>query len=239
LLHAAGLPELVAGSPAAYESMGLRLAREPALRQALRHTLFRNRLNSPLFDIARYTRHYEAALTQMRETRANSHEPASFAVPPSLLCRPVPAAAPIEGIAAEANVRALKQLGYTAHCPPIEELDHSARYSVISMTDVLEHMPFPKTGLAAAHWVLRPDGVLFLSRCRIWTTWFGGGCTPTGSIPIGARSSIITIFPVSGFTHSCNSTGLSSPNITSANATASSWRSSRLSRGDGAGGRDG
>jgi Glycosyl transferase family 41 len=82
LLHATGLPELVAGFPAAYESMALPLAREPTLLQALRHTLFGNRLNSPLFDIARYTRHYEAALTQMRETWANDHEPASFAVPP-------------------------------------------------------------------------------------------------------------------------------------------------------------
>jgi 2-polyprenyl-3-methyl-5-hydroxy-6-metoxy-1,4-benzoquinol methylase len=31
------------------------------------------------------------------------------------------------------------------------------------MADVLEHMPFPKTGLAAAHRLRRPDGVLFLS----------------------------------------------------------------------------
>lgn len=84
LLRAAGLPELVAGSPAAYESMALRLAREPALLQALRHKLLGNRLNSPLFDIARYTRHYETALTQMWETWANGHDPVGFAVPPSL-----------------------------------------------------------------------------------------------------------------------------------------------------------
>jgi protein O-GlcNAc transferase len=31
------------------------------------------------------------------------------------------------------------------------------------MADVLEHMPFPRPGLAAAHQLLRPDGVLFLS----------------------------------------------------------------------------
>ena len=31
------------------------------------------------------------------------------------------------------------------------------------MADVLEHMPFPKAGLAAAHRLLRQGGVLFLS----------------------------------------------------------------------------
>ena len=63
----------------------------------------------------------------------------------------------------DANVRALNRLGYEAHCLPIEELDHNACYNVISMADVLEHLPFPKAGLAPAHRLLRPDGVLFLS----------------------------------------------------------------------------
>jgi protein O-GlcNAc transferase len=62
-----------------------------------------------------------------------------------------------------ANVRALKQLGYEAHCLPIEVLDHNACYSVISMADLLEHMPFPKPGLAAAHRLLRPEAMLFFS----------------------------------------------------------------------------
>ena len=38
------------------------------------------------------------------------------------------------------------------------------------MADVLEHMPFPKAGLAAAHRLLRPDGVLFLSMPNIDNT---------------------------------------------------------------------
>ena len=58
LLQAVGLPELVTFSPAAYEALALRLAREPALLQDLRHKLLGNRLTAPLFDIARYTRHY-------------------------------------------------------------------------------------------------------------------------------------------------------------------------------------
>lgn len=61
------------------------------------------------------------------------------------------------------SVHALSLLGYEAHCLPIEEFGDDARFSVVSMADVLEHMPFPKTGLVAARWLLRPNGVLFLS----------------------------------------------------------------------------
>jgi len=285
LLQAVGLPELVTFSPAAYEAMGLRLARDPVLLQSLRHKLLGNRLSAPLFDIARYTRHFEAALTQMWERWANGHEPESFAVPPSQpmtakeppeplkrvtytvcpLCesRDIPAVLgadcskhpayqpgfppvmnwhecrscghvfaegyfdakaaallfsktqpnqmvgydmerqrPVSARMAERiaryvrdgawldvgfgngsllfaaeewgyypagldlrkdNVVALKQLGYEAHCMPIEELEGQERFNVISMADVLEHMPFPKEGLAAAYRLLSRGGVIFLS----------------------------------------------------------------------------
>lgn len=61
------------------------------------------------------------------------------------------------------NVEALKQRGYEAHCVSLERLDQPGRYSVISMADVLEHMPFPKAGLEEARRLLRPRGLLFLS----------------------------------------------------------------------------
>ncbi len=61
------------------------------------------------------------------------------------------------------NVAVLQSLGYEAHCLPIEALDGDGRYSVVSMADVLEHMPFPKTGLLAARRLLHPGGALFLS----------------------------------------------------------------------------
>jgi predicted O-linked N-acetylglucosamine transferase (SPINDLY family)/SAM-dependent methyltransferase len=61
------------------------------------------------------------------------------------------------------NVESLSVLGYEAHCLSLEALDHDGRYDVVSMADVLEHLPFPKLGLAAAHRLLRPDGILFLS----------------------------------------------------------------------------
>lgn len=50
------------------------------------------------------------------------------------------------------------------------------------MADVLEHMPLPKTGLAAAHRLLRPDGVLFLSMPNIdnmvWRPLHANGVNP-------------------------------------------------------------
>jgi SAM-dependent methyltransferase len=62
------------------------------------------------------------------------------------------------------NVETLRKLGMEAHCLPIESMDGAdGRYSVISMADVLEHMPYPKDGLAAACRLLRPGGVLFVS----------------------------------------------------------------------------
>lgn len=61
------------------------------------------------------------------------------------------------------NVAVLRSLGYEAHCLPIEAHEGDQRYSVVSMADVLEHMPFPKTGLAAAQRLLVSGGALFLS----------------------------------------------------------------------------
>ena len=59
LLHAVGLPELVTGTAAAYEVLALNLARDPDRLAALRARLSANRLTSPLFDTARFTRHIE------------------------------------------------------------------------------------------------------------------------------------------------------------------------------------
>jgi len=50
------------------------------------------------------------------------------------------------------------------------------------MAGVLEHLPFPKTGLAAAHWLLRPNGVLFLSMPNmdnmVWLLLHANGVDP-------------------------------------------------------------
>lgn len=82
----------------------------------------------------------------------------------------------------EANVAALKTLGYEAHRLPVEALEQPARFSVVSMADVLEHMPFPRCGLAAAHRLLRPGGALFLSMPNldnmVWRLLHANGVNP-------------------------------------------------------------
>ena len=73
----------------------------------------------------------------------------------------------------EDNVRALKQLGIESHCIDIVELKLDRLCKVISMADVLEHMPYPRKGLAAANRLMADGGVLFISMPNsesiVWT----------------------------------------------------------------------
>jgi predicted O-linked N-acetylglucosamine transferase (SPINDLY family) len=82
LLQAIGLPELVTESLAEYEAAALRLATDPALLQALREKLSRNRLSFPLFDTDRFRRDIEAAYTRMWEIAKRGEPPRAFAVEP-------------------------------------------------------------------------------------------------------------------------------------------------------------
>lgn len=63
----------------------------------------------------------------------------------------------------EKSVDSLKKLGIEAHCENIETLSLDYKPSVISLMDVLEHVPFPKTMLRAVTNLLCTDGVLLLS----------------------------------------------------------------------------
>jgi predicted O-linked N-acetylglucosamine transferase (SPINDLY family) len=83
LLHAVGLPELIAPSLAAYEATALELARRPDRLAALRAQLQENRRSAPLFDTARFTRHLEAAYRTMWERHQRGEPPAGFDVPPA------------------------------------------------------------------------------------------------------------------------------------------------------------
>lgn len=80
LLHAVGLPELVTDSLAGYEALALRLATEPQTLRALRDRLSRQLPTSSLYDTPRYTRHLEAAYTQMADRARAGLAPAAFAV---------------------------------------------------------------------------------------------------------------------------------------------------------------
>ena len=80
LLTAVGLPELITTTPQAYEATALRLARQPGALQALKDKLAGNLRTTALFDTGRFTRHIEAAYTQMYERRQQGLEPEHFYV---------------------------------------------------------------------------------------------------------------------------------------------------------------
>ena len=82
LLQAAGLPELIVPSRSDYEALALTLAREPELLARTRAKLGEARETSPLFDIARYTRHLEAAFTVMHERFQQGAAPGPIAIAP-------------------------------------------------------------------------------------------------------------------------------------------------------------
>jgi 2-polyprenyl-3-methyl-5-hydroxy-6-metoxy-1,4-benzoquinol methylase len=61
------------------------------------------------------------------------------------------------------SVEKLAALGVPARCVALEALDEPGAFSVISLADVLEHMPFPKRALEHARKLLDVDGLLFVA----------------------------------------------------------------------------
>jgi predicted O-linked N-acetylglucosamine transferase (SPINDLY family) len=83
LVHAAGLPEMVADSLESYEALALELAQSPAMLEHLKARLKRGRRSQPLFDTARFTRNLESAYLTMWDRYQKGEPPAHFAVSPS------------------------------------------------------------------------------------------------------------------------------------------------------------
>jgi predicted O-linked N-acetylglucosamine transferase (SPINDLY family) len=81
LLHACGLPELIADSPSTYEAIALRLARDPSAHAELKAKLALNRNTCALFDTSRFTRHLESAYSMMWENHLRGLDPKPFKVP--------------------------------------------------------------------------------------------------------------------------------------------------------------
>jgi protein O-GlcNAc transferase len=63
----------------------------------------------------------------------------------------------------EDNVQGLRNTGIEAHCVDLGGLRQPARFSVVSLADVLEHMPYPRDSLRMIHGLLNSGGILFLS----------------------------------------------------------------------------
>jgi SAM-dependent methyltransferase len=81
-----------------------------------------------------------------------------------------------------ANVDKMRQFGYEAHVVDFESFRPSTPFDVISMADVLEHMPFPKRALEHAHELLRRGGLLFVSmpnaEAFLWQVLTANGVNP-------------------------------------------------------------
>jgi predicted O-linked N-acetylglucosamine transferase (SPINDLY family) len=82
LLNAVGLSELIAPGVAEYTALAIDLARNPERLAAVKAKLAANRLNMPLFDTRRLTRHIESAYTTMVERHRRGEPPAPFEVAP-------------------------------------------------------------------------------------------------------------------------------------------------------------
>jgi predicted O-linked N-acetylglucosamine transferase (SPINDLY family) len=81
MLHAIGLPELIATTQQDYEALAIELAANLEKLEAIKRKLVANRLTAPLFDTERLTRHIEAAYLAMYE-RCQAGLPADHIVVP-------------------------------------------------------------------------------------------------------------------------------------------------------------
>lgn len=82
----------------------------------------------------------------------------------------------------ENNVVVLSSLGIRAYCKNLADLPPDLKCSVVSMADVLEHMPYPRQGLRAAHKLLADGGVLMVSMPNmenvVWKALDQNGANP-------------------------------------------------------------
>lgn len=80
LLHAVGLPELIAASLEDYESLALALATDPVRLGRYRDRLRDQGQASPLFDTPQFTRNLEEAYSHMQAIRAAGEPPSAFSI---------------------------------------------------------------------------------------------------------------------------------------------------------------
>ena len=73
----------------------------------------------------------------------------------------------------KANVNSLKQIGIEAYCEPVENINFEKNFSVISMMDVLEHMPYPKVVLKKLSTISKKDGCIIISMPNSETLLWG------------------------------------------------------------------
>lgn len=82
ILHAMGMPELVAPTLDDYRNIAKRLGTDAAARKDVRARLASRRLAAPLFQPLRLARHLEQAFTRMAERQRSGQPPAAFRIDP-------------------------------------------------------------------------------------------------------------------------------------------------------------
>ena len=80
LLHALQMPDLVTLTPRQYEDLAVELALNPELLASIRVRLAKNRLTTPLFDTATFTKAIETAFSEMVARSAAGLEPSDIVV---------------------------------------------------------------------------------------------------------------------------------------------------------------
>jgi protein O-GlcNAc transferase len=80
------------------------------------------------------------------------------------------------------NVETLRKIGFEAYACDIEEIEAVDRFSVVSMADVLEHVPFPRRSLTAVNRMMKRGGALFVSMPNmdtiVWRILDAAGTNP-------------------------------------------------------------
>ncbi len=83
VLTAIDLPELIMENWSDYEAMAVALATQPEQLAGIKSKLARNRLTTPLFDTALFTRHIEAAYSAIHERHQSGQPPEHLEIPAS------------------------------------------------------------------------------------------------------------------------------------------------------------
>lgn len=75
----------------------------------------------------------------------------------------------------EEGVAALRDEGIEAYCDVVQNIEFEKSISVVSMMDVLEHIPYPKEVLMSLHSIMDEDGILLISMPNseswLWKVW--------------------------------------------------------------------
>ncbi len=122
-----------------------------------------------------------------------------------------------------AVVKDMRGYGYAAVEADLAQISDDGKFSIVSLADVLEHMPFPAEGLAHAHRLLADGGLVFVSMPNT-DTFVWRVLERQGKNPYCPSSSTITTSIESGCTPCLKVAGLSPASTRLASGTCRGWK---------------